>query len=361
MFVEKRYFVVFFLSCIFLPATRGVAQELPATPVKFTEARKHLLRRTLSLTASVASRRSSVVAAEVAGVVDRLVAREGDRVRKGAALVRLRTTNTKLRLQALNGQLEEAVARRTLATSSLERSRGLFEQQIISQQRLDDAVSEFEAWGGRLSRLEADVARLQIALDRTTVRAPFSGVVVTEYVAEGEWLSIGGAVVELVDLEDLEVSVEVPESYFGSIKVGGQVGLGIASLADLELKGEIRAVIPQANAVSRTFPVKVRIINPDSRIGVGMLATVNLPIGESSEVVIVPKDAIVSQGTERVIFVVGDDDSVRKVTVRIGSSQGLWIAVEGAVQPKDRVITRGNERVFPQQKVTPILLEYELP
>ena len=92
-----------------------------------------------------------------------------------------------------------------------------------------------------------------------------------------------------------------------------------------------------------------------------MLATVELPIGEASEVVIVPKDAIVSQGTERVIFVVGDDDSVRKVTVRTGSSQGAWIAVDGEVKPNDRVITRGNERVFPQQKVSAERVEYELP
>jgi RND family efflux transporter MFP subunit len=365
MFVTKRnlsrYLSIVIFSGIFLLGTAGVAQGPPAAPVKFTEARKHELRRSLSLTGSVASRRSSLVAAEVEGIVDQLIAREGDRVRKGAALVRLRATTTNLRLQAVKGQLDEAIARRTLATSSLERSRGLFEQQIISQQRLDDAVSEFEAWGGRVSQLEADVARLQNDLERTTVRAPFSGVVVAEHVAEGEWLSSGGAVVALVNLEDLEVSVEVPESYFGSVRVGSPVNLGIASLADLELQGEIRAVIPQANAISRTFPVKVKILNADSRIGVGMLATVILPIGTASEVVIVPKDAIVSQGTERVIFVIGDDDSVRKVAVRTGSSQGLWIAVEGEVQPADRVITRGNERVFPRQKVTAERLEYELP
>jgi RND family efflux transporter MFP subunit len=226
---------------------------------------------------------------------------------------------------------------------------------------LDDAVSEFEAWGGRVSQLEADVSRLQDELERTTVRAPFSGVVVAEHVAEGEWLSSGGAVAELVNLEDLEVTVEVPENYFGAVSAGGPARLGIASLADLKLEGEIRAVIPKADARSRTFPVKVQILKSDTRIGVGMLATVDLPIGESSEVVIVPKDAIVSQGSEQVLFVVGDDDTVRRVAIKLGSSQGAWVAIEGDVQAGDRVITRGNERVFPEQKVDAQSVEYELP
>jgi membrane fusion protein (multidrug efflux system) len=155
-----------------------------------------------------------MVASEVEGVVEVLAARDGDRVQKGQALVKLRRTNLHLRMQAVRGQLKEAEARQSLAQTSMTRSQGLFDEKIISQQQLDDAISEFEAWQGRVEQLQAEVARLEDDLSRTTVRAPFSGIVVREMVAEGEWLGSGDDVVELLDFEDLEVTVEVPEGSF---------------------------------------------------------------------------------------------------------------------------------------------------
>ena len=335
--------------------------EMPPTPVRYTEAQNHAVRRSIVLTGSIESRRASMVASEVEGLVEQLAAREGDRVKKGQPLVHLRQTNVALRLQAVEGQLKEAQARRSLALASLERWRGLFDEKIISRQQLDDAVSESEAWEGRVAQLAADVARIKDELARTIVRAPFSGVVVMEHVAEGEWLSSGGEVVELVDLDDLEVTVEVPESYFDGLQAGYLASLRIDALGGLEVAGVVRSVVPRANVQSRTFPVKISIDNSEGRIGVGMLAIVRMPVGEPQPSVVVPKDAIVSQGNEKVVMVIGEDDTVQRVSVRTGSSAGAWVAVEGGVRPGDRVITRGNERVFPGQPVTAQPVEYELP
>ncbi len=335
--------------------------EMPPTPVRYTEARNHQLRRSVVLTGSVESRRSSVVASEVEGLVERLAAREGDRVRKGQPLVELRRHNLALRLEAVRGQLREAEARLDLARARLGRSRGLFEELIISQQQLDDAVSESEAWQGRVSQLEADVARLEDDLERAVVRAPFAGVVAREHVAPGEWLAAGGAVMELVDVGDLEVTVEVPESRFAGVAVGGPAVVRLAGLGGLEVEGSVRAVVPRASAQSRTFPVKISLPNPAGSIGVGMLAQVHLPVGEPEEAVIVPKDAVVNQGNQQMVFVIGEDETVQPMPIKTGTPAGAWIAVEGPLQPGARVITRGNERVFPGQKVNGQVVEYELP
>lgn len=330
-------------------------------PVRTTEARSLDLERSVRLTGSVESRRSSIVASEIEGLVQHLAAREGDRVEKGATLARLRRDNTALRLEAARGQFKEAEARQRLARASLERSEGLFEEKIISRQQLDDAVSEYEAWQGRVAQLEADVSRLEDDLARTTVRAPFAGVVVEEHISEGEWLASGGAVVELLDTQDLEVTVEVPESYFAGVRVGGSAAVEIASLGGLEVPGKVRAVVPKASSQARTFPVKISIGNPEGRIGVGMLATVGLPVGEPVASVVVPKDAVVSQGDQRIVLRVGDDNRVERVVVMPGASQGSWVAVDGGIRPGDRVVTRGNERIFPGQEVAPEPLEYDEP
>ena len=351
------------LLLIAAAASTAVAQppEMPPAPVRFTEARGHEVRRTISLTGSVESRRSSVVATEVAGAVSRLYAREGDQGKRGAPLAGLRSEEIRLRLEAARGQLQEAEARLRLATSQLERSRGLFDEQIISQGELDDAVSESEAWTGRVSQLQADVARLEIDLRRATVRAPFSGVVVREHAAEGEWLGIGDAVAEMVDLGDLEVTVEVPESYYAGLAAGGVARVLFGSLGGYEVEGTIRAVVPQANPQARTFPVKIALDNSERRIGAGMLARVHLPVGEPRPSVLVPKDAVAAQGRDRAVFVIGEGDVVMPVVVRQGAAVGVWIAVEGGVAAGDRVVTRGNERFFPGQPVVPEPMEYEAP
>lgn len=338
-----------------------LAQGPPATPVRFTVARQHPVQRSMALTGSVESRRISVVASEVEGVVEQLVAREGDLVGKGRPMVKLRRTNLQLRLDAVQGQLQEAEARQRLANTSLQRAQGLSEEKIISQQQLDDAQSEFEAWGGRVAQLRAEVARLQDDLDRTTVRAPFSGVVVRELVAEGEWLGAGGSVAELLDLGDLEVTVEVPESSFAGLIVGSPARVAIQSLGGLEVEGQVRAVVPRADARARSFPTKIAITNPDGRIAVGMLAQVHLSVGEAVDAVIVPKDAVVTKGNEAAVFRIKDDNSVERLAVQVGSAVGVWVAVTGEVSPGDRLITRGNERIFPGQTVQPEIQDYPVP
>ncbi len=335
--------------------------DMPPSPVGFSTARSHAVRGTLALTGTVESRRTSLVATEVAGVVEQLAARDGDRVRRGGALVRLRATDVRLRLEAARGQLQEAEARLKLANAQLERSRDLFEQQIVSRDTLDDAMAESEAWSGRVSQLRSDVARLEEDLKRTTVRAPFSGVVVREHVAEGEWVAVGDPVAEMVDLSDLEVTVEAPESYFAGLEVGSGARVVFDALGGREADGRVRAVVPKASPQARTFPVKVGIGADGGRVGVGMLARVVLPVGEPRPGVIVPKDAVAGQGAEAAVFVIGDEDRVRRVAVRTGVGVGAWVAVEGELAAGDRVVTRGNERLFPGQQVAPQPVEYELP
>jgi RND family efflux transporter MFP subunit len=212
-----------------------------------------------------------------------------------------------------------------------------------------------------VAQLSAEVARLEKDLARTAVRAPFGGVVVNELVAEGEWLDAGGAVAELVDFQDLEVTVEVPESSYAGVVEGVPARVVIGALDGLEVEGRVRAVVPRADARARTFPVKVAITYPTGKIGVGLLAQVFLPVGETQATVLVPKDAVVQRGGQSIIFRIGEGSVLESLNVELGASAGAWIGVYGEVRQGDHIVTRGNERVFPGQTVEAKALEYELP
>ncbi len=345
-----------------IPETGVAAQpQRPPAPVRYTEARAHTLRRSIQLPGTVEPRITSLVAAQTAGVVEEFTAREGRRVSKGRPLAQLRRTTVELQLESVTGQLREASARLALAESGLERSKELLESELISRQQHDDDLSEFNAWRGRMDQFEAEKATLEDDLERATIRAPFAGIVVEEHTEVGQWLGAGDTVVELMSLGDLEVVVDAPERYFSILKRGTAARVAFQSLSGVQVEGEVSAVIPRADSQARTFPLKVRIPNRDGQIGVGMLADVAFLAGESYETVIVPKDAVVQQGPQKLVFVLNDDNTVAPTPVQPGEEAGAWTGISGPIQPGQRVVTRGNERLQPGQTVQGEPLEYELP
>jgi RND family efflux transporter MFP subunit len=339
----------------------ALAQGRPPSPVRFTEAREHPVQRAIRLPGSVESRTAGLVASEVEGLVIELPAREGRTVRGGQPLARLRTTGRELRLSAATAQLKEAESRARLAERNLERARELFDSKVVSQQQLDDSFYEFNAWQGRVESLTAEIQTIKLAIDRSTIRAPFAGTIVSERTEIGEWIALGDPVMEIVALDELEVRVDVPERYFRNLKANGEAAVTFDSLPDVEVNGRITAIIPRADPQARTFPVKVRIANREGRIGVGMLAQVSLQAGESYQATVVPKDAVIRQGTEQVVFLINGDATVERASVATGAGVGAWVVVEGPVKAGQKVVTRGNERLQPGQTVRGEPLEYALP
>jgi len=339
----------------------GQASAQGQPPVSFTPATDHAVRRTVELPGTVESGTASVVAAEVSGLVVRVNVREGQAVRAGQQLAGLRTIGFELLLREAEGRLKEARARLDLAARKLERSRELFDDEVISQDELDDAVSESAAWQGRVDQSVAEIDQFRVSLDRCEIDAPFSGVVTAQRTELGEWVETGGAVVEMISLSELEVRVEVPERFYAQLLLGADARVSFESLPDLDVVGEVIGIIPRAAGASRSFPVRVAIDNDRRMIGVGMLARVALPVGQSYNALVVPKDAVIRQGSAELVYRINGDESVEAVPVTSAQGVGSWIVVEGPVAAGDRIVTRGNERLRPGQTVRGELLEYPLP
>lgn len=350
----------FLLAALVCPAS-AAAQAPPPSPVRYTEVKETGVRSMIKLPGTVRSSTISIVASEVPGRVVKLPAREGDTVKKGQILANLATEMLDLDRASAAEQLAESEARLKLAQLNLERTRGLFEEQVASQQDLDNALAEQAAWQGRVGDLKARIARTDLALRLSTIRAPFAGLVVSEKTEIGQWITVGGPVVELISLADLEVYVDVPERYFASLNPKAKAQVTVDAIPGLAIEGTVSAIIARADPGSRTFPLKVSILNKDGRIGVGMLASVSFPAGESYRATVVPKDAVVRQAEGSVVFRINGEDKVDLVPVTTGEGVGSWIVVTGDLATGQKVITRGNERVFPGMVVKGEPLEYALP
>lgn len=339
----------------------AVQAQPPAGPVRFTTARQHEVHTRVRLPGNVEAHTETPVAAEVAGFVIERLAREGDTIKRGKPLARLRPRNLELDRQAMLGQLKEAQAELRRAERDLDRVQRLRERELLPEEELDTAEATKLAAEGRIQRIQANVERIELDIERCTIRAPFDGVVVREYTDVGAWINVGSPVVEMVSMDALEVRIDVPQSYFHQVKLGVEVEIHLESTPPLQLTGKVIAVIPRADVRSRVFPIKVLVQDIGSEnLAPGMLVTTTVPVGDERTLTLVPKDAILSQGSGRIVYVINDENMAQSVPVETGEGYGAWIAVTG-VEPGTKVITRGNERIFPGQPVNGEPQEYALP
>ena len=339
------------------------AQPQRESSVGYTEARSYRISQKIRLPGTVQTRLVSTVASEVSGLVIEFPVRQGQTVQEGEVLARLRRENLELRLREARAQLNEDEARLKLAERTMQRTQELLEKGAVSQQDVDDRESEFNSLERRSERLRAVIEQLDDDLERTVIRAPFSGIVVQEHTQLAEWIDVGGEVLELMSLDELEVVIDLPERYYASVRPGTRASVSFDALPGVKVTGVTRAVIPQADPQSRTFPVLMEIPNLDGKIGVGMVAQVELSFGKSRATTIVPKDAIVVQDRGQSAYVLDDEDHVWVKEVVSGAAVGSWVEVNGEVRPGQRVVTRGNERLRDGQKVrvNPTEVQYEAP
>jgi len=197
---------------------------------------------------------------------------------------------------------------------------------------------------------KAEVERLCYEIKQKEVFAPFSGFIVKEYAQIGEWINCGGPVVAMLDLGQIRISVDVPERYAVMLSPQSKVSIIVKNISNDPLWGRIYAVLPQGDQNSRTFPVRINLPNSDFKIKSGMeaMVTFNLPGQESA--LLIPKDAVVVEGNNRLVFSVTDGKAV-PVNVKVIGYYNGNAAVKGDLKPGDRVVIRGNERLMPGQTV----------
>lgn len=261
----------------------------------------------------------SDVACEVDGKVENVTFEEGERMVKDAELVRI---NSDLILS----DLEKAVL-------DYKRAERLNKEGFIPEEEYDARRFEKE--------------RLEIILSKKTIRAPFAGVIVKKHVERGEWLSPGSVVATIAATDVVDIIVEVPEHVLKFLSPGMEIGVRAGGS---ELKGNIIAVIPSGDISTRTFPVKIRVVNTTSLIE-GMEARVTLPEGEKVQVLIVHRDAVLNVSGNFIVYTV-QDSKVTMLYVTVLGYKGMTAGIQAeGLEAGMQVVVKGNERLQSGQDV----------
>jgi len=325
-------------------------QGPPPAPVRVAPVTEKMVSDQITLVGTTEAIQRSTFAAEVSGLVEDFPVREGDFVKKGELLAGLRSTDLALRLKAALATREKVRANLAFSEKELTRYTKLKDADSIAASKYDEALYQYQALEQELLRTEAEIELLKDDIQKKKVMAPFAGFVAKEHSEVGEWIEVGGPVVTLVDLERIKITVDVPERYVVQLSRKTPVRVLIASISNEPSMGEISGILPEGDPQARTFPVHVSLLNPGFKIRSGMETKTTFNLGTQKNALLVPKDAIITAGTNRLVYVVASSVA-QLVNVQVTGYYDGNVSVEGPLKPGDRVVIRGNERLMPGQPV----------
>lgn len=331
--------------------------QLPR-PVRVIRVGEASVRPTAGFAGEVTARRETVLAFRIAGKVEARLVEVGDRVREGQVVARLDASDYRLATHNLKAQLTAAKAEREFSRADLVRYQELLAQNIIAPPEFDRRQTAYTAAKERVAALEAQLEQAANQLRYSELAAERDGVIAGFTVEVGDVVAVGQPVARLAQLDEKEVILHLPEQRVGDVTPGQAVEVSLWSRGERRFRGSIREVAPAADPATRTYRVKVALLDGREQALLGMTATVWLATTEPAATVI-PRSAVFTSHDDpkqpKVWLV--DTDAVRSVPVTLGRPvDGERIEVAG-VAPGQTIVSAGVQRLIEGQTVRVLAAE----
>ncbi len=354
--MKKRMFLMLAVVITFIAVIGGVkffqiksamAQgnwQPPPEAVTTVVAKQEQWDTTLSGIGTVAAVNGVTVSADLPGMVEQITFDSGSRVNKGDVLVRLDSKQERAQLAAAEAQKE-------LARLDLERKQGLRAKDVIPQAMYERVSAEYK-------QAEARVGEIAAAIERKTIRAPFSGVLGIRQVNLGQFLGPGAPIVTLQALQPVYVNFNVPQQEIGRVQAGTPVYVK-SDAGDVET-GKVAAVESLIDESTRNGQIQAVFDNRNGRLHPGMYVEAQLARGIKTSVVALPASAISYAPFGDSVFIVeqvkGPDGKsyrgVRQQFVKLSGSRGDQVGVVSGLKPGEEVVTSGVFKLRPGAAVT---------
>ncbi|AIZ63386.1 transporter [Hymenobacter sp. DG25B] len=301
------------------------------TPVQVYIVKPTNLTDEVAATGSVLADEAVVIKSEISGKITSLNIREGQPVRRGQVLFSINADEIQadLRKQEYNIKLYRDQERR---------QRVLLDKEYISAQ-------EYEQTNNQLLTAQAELQSLRANLAKAYVRAPFDGVLGLTTATVGTYVSPGTEITTLSRIRPVKIDFAVPGRFASNVRVGDVVTV-TDEATNKKYEAKVYAIDPQIDPVSRTQPVRARYANTKDELRPGSFVKVNLQLGESTDALQVPTEAVIPEASGYTVFTVkGGKAASQKVKIGIRSEKVIQITDGLAVG--DTVIRTGILQLKP--------------
>ena len=314
----------------------AIKKEVEAVQVITLTLKPKRLFDRINLPAEVEPYVDVLVRAEVPGQVVRVLVAEGRTVKKGQVLIHLDDRDYRARLARIEANFR-------LAKLDYDRNAALAKKGVTSVAKLDTIEAQ-------LKDLEAQLDQAKLALSRTRITSPTSSLVNEIKVDQGDFLSVGDPVAQILQLDQVKVTVGVPESDVAAVFDLDEATVTIDALSGLQVKGRKIYLSRQPTTLARLYALELQVPNPDGHILPGMFARVDLVKKVFNRALSVPLYAVISQGEKHIVFL-EQDGRARKRIIKLGVLVDWQVQVTSGLKPGDRVIVVGHRFLDEGQEV----------
>jgi membrane fusion protein (multidrug efflux system) len=301
--------------------------EEQAVPVETALAERQGITASYSGTAPLEAPGEAQVVAKTSGVLLRLFAEEGDRVKAGQVLARIDPERPRLEVQR-----NEAMLRKLEA--EYRRAQELFERKLLAAEAHERLRFDLDT-----QRAAYEMAKLELSY--TEIVAPFDGVVAQRMAKEGNLIQLNQSMFRVVDTSRLEAVLNVPERELATLKAGQPVALRVDAAPGNVFDGSIDRVSPVVDAASGTFRVVAAFSDASGVLKPGMFGRVEVIYDERAQALTVPREAVIEGEGVPAVFVVREGRAVR-TAVELGHVSGSLAEIRGGLVEGDRVVTTGK-------------------
>src|SRR5690554_559843 len=331
------------------------ASELPAIAVTVNETAESQSGNFVVASGKIEAENSANISTRMMGYVTSVKVKTGQKVSKGQLLATISSAD----LQAKKAQAEAGITQATAAYNSAKRDYDrfvvLFSQKSASQKEMDDMTTHFEMAKAGLEAAKQMKNEVMAQFSYTNITAPFSGVVTGTFVKEGDMANPGMPIVSVEGESKLQAVVMVSESEISNIKNGMTTDVNIKSL-DKTVKGKVAEVSTSARNTGGQYIVKIDLDKTENVLS-GMFVNSVFPIEKQAgktqnNLVLIPQEAVITQGQLKGIYVVNDDNTAILRWLRLGKTYGNDIEVLSGLTSGEKYVLKADGRLFNGARVS---------
>ena len=294
---------------------------------------------------------------KIPGTVQEVAVEVGDRVSAGQLIARLDPRDYELQVEDVEASLAQARAQARNALADLERVRGLYENNNVSRDDMDAALTAAESMEATVRSIDKRLELAELQLSYCELLSGVDGAIAEVAVEVNENINTGWAVVVINSGATPEVEVAVPESLISQVRDGSRVTVRFDALPEASFSAIVTEVGVSPTRSATTFPVVARLTRDDARIlpGMAVEASFLFGAGDAIERIVVPAQAVAEDGEGNYVYIVEDQGAglgqVHRTSVRVGElvSEGLEV-LEG-LREGELVVTAGVNRIGDGQSV----------
>lgn len=304
----------------------------PVIVVSTMAVKKAMWQNKVTVVGTTIAAQGITISSSQAGIISDISFRSGQRVKKGQQLLQQQNSD----LVAIVAQDQ---AKLNYAQDQYQRSQQLLAKGLVSRndQLLDQNKSN-------VTQAQAQLAEDQAILNKTIIRAPFSGRLGIRQVNLGQYLESGQSIVELQQLSPILVDANVPQNQLSGVKIGDAITVTVARYPKIVFTGRIQSMGASLDPSTHSLPIRALLSNKDGKLLAGMYVNVNILLAQKRAVIIVPQTAISYQSYGASVFIIEKGKAILRY-VQTGKRYHNSVIITQGLKLGDAVVVAGQNKL----------------